>query len=324
MGDAGISADAGCSGPVRIEAPFPGDLYLDGRFTGLRAPAEVPRWSGLRRVGVGSPSGGYFRAEVDAADACRIQLRPEDRSAARSWRARYITLHAAFARLPDTSTCTAALDDVDADRSFQDFERSVHLHFEPDSFHTMAWEIDRQEVRTPFEVRDQGGGFYAVDPADVAALIADVVPGTLDTIVVFFRSAGPGCVIPGDYLGLSVPPSQASHEAGFTSVKLEVEGSLDPVWTYLEANDPGVWIHEFLHTVADQYYPGLGATMPEPSADGSIVHAAEAYHYAAPWMTWYSDLIAGRVVLPDGYGGITPELLLRCTLKDRVNLPGCR
>jgi hypothetical protein len=113
-----------------------------------------------------------------------------------------------------------------------------------------------------------------VEASDLADALGDVAPGDLDLVVVAWRSATSGCVIPGPYLGFGLPPSPGSREAGFVTLKLEVDGPLDPIFTAFEENDPGVFLHEWLHTVAEDFYPSLGAEMPA-GTDGSIVHAAE-------------------------------------------------
>src|SRR4051794_9491735 len=88
--DAG-QADAGCSA-VRIAGPFAGDLYIDGGYTGLTTPVSIERWSGERRIAIGSADAGYFEALVDPVESCEVTLPASARRAAREWQARLVLL----------------------------------------------------------------------------------------------------------------------------------------------------------------------------------------------------------------------------------------
>lgn len=327
MTDATVQADASrasCTAeqPVRIEGEFAGPLYIDDRYTGMNAPVEVPRWTGTRTIAIGSEAEGYLRREFEAGNACTVRLDRDTRVSPREWRARYITLRSVYADLITGGSCSATLDDSDADRAFTSFTSSLHGHFEPASLQTMKWSVERKDLVQPVRLRRYDWGF-GLEPEDVASAIDDLSPGTTDLIVVFFRSAGVDCIIPGPYFAYSFGPVPETYEAGFVVVKMEERGALGPAFDFHEQNDPGVWLHEWLHTVAEWYYPGLGALMPDPAEDGSIVHAAESHGYGAPWMRWYADLISGQVQLGSGFVGIGPEWLLKCTLRERITHPEC-
>ena len=79
-------------------------------------------------------------------------------------------------------------------------------------------------------------------------------------------------------------------------------------------NDPGMFIHEWLHNVAEIFYPNRGIKVPQEN--GQVVHAAGKYAYTYPWMTWYHDLISGQVRDGTTYSGIGPDAFLDCTVRE--------
>ena len=307
---------------VLIDAPFVGDLYLDGEYTGLQTPAEVDRWQGVRSVGVGGGENGYLRADLESGDECSLWVPNSALVAPRIWRARYINLKSVTATLDDGTECAASLDNADADRSYDAFLLGMQQHVEPFSHGTIEWEVERVDVEETLALPNHGWGISPVAPT-VEAYLQDVTPGDLDLVMVFYRSSGPGCVIPAPFFGADFGTSPESREAGFVVVKLQTEDSIDELWNYFEENDPGVWVHEWLHTVTESYYGSIGAPMPL-AGEGGMVHSSEMYGYEAPWMDWYADLMAGRVLVDGEFYGITPEILLECTFRERLTNAACQ
>ncbi|MCK5688821.1 hypothetical protein KAI87_06100, partial [Myxococcota bacterium] len=209
---------------VVIDADFPGDVYLNGRFTGQQTPATVTRWSGIQTVGIGGGVNGYLRDEIDPGTSCTIHLSEDALIEPRIWRARYINLLNVVAQLEDGSECAVRLNSADADRSYESFTKSLENFFGPYSHSTVSWEVERVDITEEVVIPNQGWGYYP-QGADIEPYIQDIAPGELDLILTFYRSKSSEseCVIPGPFFGLATAPTPASREAGFIVVKLETE-----------------------------------------------------------------------------------------------------
>jgi hypothetical protein len=316
-GDAGSSL--ACDGQLEIIAPGNGYIYVDARYTGLEVPGPIEIEIGPHRIGVGLVGGAYLLSDVDlAADTCQVVLDELDQIEPRTWRALWIGVADAQATVDDQLCEThATAEDLDASYGF--FVESLQDQIEAYAFRAIEWEIERRDTTMPVTVSG-GDDWFDIQPNDVFEITFDMVPGEYDAIFVFWKSQGDGCVIPGAYLGLGWSPQPATWWSGFVTIKFETDdipGQID----YFQSSDPGPWTHEWLHTVCEGFYQGLGAELPAPD-DGLVVHAAEEYGYEFPWMTWYEDLIGGRVAGEDQYLGIGPEALNACTVREEAVAPG--
>lgn len=319
--DVETEASVTCDGEITIETPSEGYLYIDGRYSGVTVPGTTSIPLGQHRIGVGVIGGSYYYREIDVReDTCIIVFTTNDILEPRIWRALWIGVPQAQAEV-EGELCETSLNEEELDAAFEFYTSSVEDHFEPYSFHTFQWEIDRRDTTQPVDVTE-GKYWYDIQPNDLGEILDDVEPGDYDTIFVFWKGQGDGCVIPGEYLGLGWNPNADAKFAGFVSVKFETN---DIYWyiDYFVNNDPGVWIHEWLHTVCEAFYYFRNVPLPYVHNQG-VVHTAEEYGYEFPWMTWYEDLIGGRVPSDEGYLGIGPETLSRCTVRqEAVDLGTC-
>jgi hypothetical protein len=56
---------------------------------------------------------------------------------------------------------------------------------------------------------------------------------------------------------------------------------------------PGVWVHDWLHTVSENYFQKKGYVLPTNDAN-LMAHAAQKYGYTFPWMDCYKDFTSCR------------------------------
>lgn len=321
--DAGARSDAGTtdggSGPclaITVAAPGgPGHLYVDGVYAGRSSAEPLPPPAVGARVAVGSEA-GYFEALFEGdPPGCRLELDAPHRVPARPWTALYVELE----RVTD-GNCETAFAPGELDALFAFFETSLRV-LEEDSMGLIEWTVERVSI-PELVALDLTPGYPTIEPVGLDP-VQGLEPGDVDNIFVVFKGMSELCEIPAPYFGLAWGPEPATREAGFTVVQIpdpDVIGLL----SYLSASDPGVFVHEWEHTAVENHFGPLvaatpGVALPSPGDDGSVVHNAEAYGYAAPWMTWYQDLLGGRVADPGSPLGVGPDVMRLCSIVDRAN-----
>jgi len=328
-GDAGAKDDGGtddgdggglaCEGAVEVTAPGDGYVYLGARYTGLTTPGPLALEPGAHRIGVGVVGGAYYAREVElTADTCEVALGEQDRLEPRVWRALWIGIAEAQAMVDD-ALCQTQASAADLDAAYDFFVDSMRDDMEGYAHQAVAWEIVREDTTMPVSVSG-GEDWYDVQPADLYEITYDMTPGQYDAIFAFWKSQGDGCAIPGGYLGLGWSPQPATWWSGFVTVKFETDDIPGQV-TYHQQNDPGLWIHEWLHTICEGFYQGLGGELPAPDQSGLVVHGAEEHGYSFPWMEWYEDLIGARVAEDGAFRGLGPEVLAACTVREVAASP---
>lgn len=307
---------------LSISAPEQGFIYLDGSYTGVKAPGNISVTRGKHVIGVAlQQSFQYLRKEINAGADSAISLSTADAPAPRTWKALWIGLYETT-----DGQCSTHFTGTELDEAYHFFDWSLREHFEKYTYHTIHWEVERKDIAAPVSLTASGSGRYIVDPGTISALLPEIQPGVYDCIFVFWREKDAACNFSSNYFGLAwTNPMKENIKTGYVTVKFDAANSITDRINYYKKNDPGVWIHEWLHTVGENFYQDRGKQLPRKAGDGLAVHAAEMYRYQFPWMDWYQDFIAGRVAnVYDGpqYLGIGPDAFLDCPLRETA-VNGC-
>jgi hypothetical protein len=299
---------------VSLESGAGGYIYLDGKFTGKIAPNKVVVGKGTHIISVADPSGAaYYRKEAVVAKDTAIKMTNADIPAPRTWKALWIGVHEAVN--PNGGSTHFSTEDLNAAYDF--FKWSIAEHFEKYSFGVTHWDVERLDINDPVSLI-QSGSNQVIPFQNITNKISAIVPGAYDCVFVFFRQHEGAVAHIGNYFGLGwCDPLREVEKTGYVIVKFDVGNSIQDKISYYKSTDPGIFLHEWLHTVGESYFPSLGYNLPIPAGDGLRVHAAEIYGYTFPWLGWYKDFMAGKVVSKDGVGycGIGPEALLNNSVR---------
>lgn len=313
---------------ITLETPAnePGYIYVDGRFTGQKAPGKLNLSAGNYSIAVALQNSWiYLRQQVQVKSDTTIVLSLTDRPVPKNWKALWVGLYETKGNSA-SGECSTHFTKTELDAGFDFFQWSLQQHFEKYSYGTMKWQVVRKDITTSVALNKASSNWFTVEPATIAAILPEIKPGEYDCVFVFWREREGGCSFQSNYFGLAwTNPMAETIKTGFVTVKFDAGTDINERINYYKTNDPGVWVHEWLHTVGENFYQNKGIAMPQ-KAGGFAVHAAELYQYNSPWMEWYKDFIAGRV--PNlsgfsGYSGIGPEALLKCTVRETAVDSGC-
>ncbi|MBO9593955.1 MAG: hypothetical protein J7599_13690 [Niabella sp.] len=317
--------EASAAGRVPITISTPGDeagyLYIDGRYTGVMAPGTVQLTAGNHTLGVALKNSEiYLKKAITATAQTAVSFTAADKPALKTWKALWIGLYETRGN-SGTGDCSTHFSTADLDAGYQFFTWSLREHVEKYAYGTMKWEVERRDITVPVTLT-KGSIGYTVEPASVAALVPQIQPGIYDCVFVFWREKEGSCNFQSNYFGLAwTNPMAEPMKTGYVTIKFNPGDDITATINQYKTNDPGVWIHEWLHTVGENYYQHQGLHLPE-KAGGLAVHAAEMYGYSSPWMQWYRDFMSGRVPNASGqpaYLGIGPEGLLGCTVREMAS-----
>lgn len=305
---------------LSVSAPEQGFIYLDGAYTGIKAPGKISASRGKHMIGIAlQPSFQYLRKEINVGADSTISLTAADAPAAKTWKALWIGVNETTGTTPG-GQCSTHFTVKELDEAYSFFEWSIREHMEKYTYHTIHWEVERKDIVVPVTLTESGSGRYTAEPGTISGLLPQIQPGVYDCVFVFWREKEGTCNFSSNYFGLAwTNPMSENIKTGYVTVKFDAANSVTERINYYKTNDPGVWIHEWLHTVGENFYQSRGKQLPRKAGDGLVVHAAEMYNYKFPWMDWYQDFIAGRVVnVYDGpkYLGIGPEAFLNCSLRE--------
>jgi hypothetical protein len=306
---------------VVVTAISQGSIYIDGEYTGQKTPNAFSLTPGEHIVSVGLDKERlYLKKTVNIIDKTPINivLTKKDIQAPSVWKALFVGVPTVFGESA-TGQCSTHFSTQDLDDAFDFFKMNMKDHIEPFSYGTVKWEIERRDLTKPVELsHNEKNGWYTLEAAQGLVELDNVKPGEYDTVFLFWREEEKDCSFKSSYFGLAWldPTSDETRQTGYVTVKFNPEniGVKAKIQQYLD-NDPGVWTHEWLHVVIEQFYPTLNVKVPLPPKDKLILHAAGAYDYKYPWLEWYHDLISGQVPLGQGFSGIGPEALLSCSVR---------
>ncbi len=215
--------------------------------------------------------------------------------------------------------CETSISKEDLDRWYDYFLWSLNI-IEENAYNAISWEVNRIDLFNVISLTDDGTYVY-VSWDTICNTLNDQLDFNLyDNVFVFWPDATDDCNIPSPYFGLAWWPwHDYGYSPGFVNVKSSSldSNTVEETINYLKTSDPGVWVHEWLHTVADKFYPDLGYSLPSTPGNG-VVHSAEEFNYTEPWMIWYKDIIQGKVSSKEGNQklGIGPEALWTRSIRD--------
>jgi len=304
-------------------------IYLNGLYTGMVTPADVNVPAGEHTIGIGlKNSKNYLKKLVTVEDNTSTQtlsLNNDDLQAAKEWKALFIGINSA--KIPN-GNCTSEFTTAELDAGFQFLKWSFEERLEDYSYNTVDWSFDRFDITQTVTLNSDA----VLTPGIIDSYLADknVAVGDYDHIITFYRggdvydeagaSTGQECEL-GAFQGLGwYEYDDLAVNASYVQIRYwdNIIAAID--YSKADEHDPGMFIHEWLHSVAEingkTFFKGQGYSMP--SSDGNVVHAAGAYNYTYPWMTWYQDIISGQVEDNGKYIGITPEAFLACSVREKV------
>jgi hypothetical protein len=305
---------------ILVTAISQGSIYLNGIYTGKKTPNMVSLSNGEHVISVGlEHERQYLKKTVNILNQSKttIHFTEKDKQKPSLWKALFVGVPTAYGESAK-GKCSTNFSQQDLDVAYDFFKLNMKEHIEPFSYNTVEWKIDRRDLTKPVELtHNENNGWYTLEAEQGLAELDNVQPGEYDTVFLFWREEESGCSFKSSYFGLAwlEPTSDEARKTGYVTVKFNPGkmGVAARIQQYL-AEDPGVWTHEWLHVVIENFYPNLQVKTPIPPKDKLILHAAGAYGYKYPWLDWYKDLISGQVPLGQGYSGIGPEALLSCSV----------
>ncbi|MBK3516189.1 PEGA domain-containing protein [Carboxylicivirga marina] len=305
---------------VKISAEEQGHVYLDGQYTGYTTPTELKVSKGEHVISVtAETSKRYMRQEVTINEDTEVQLTMKDVPEPKVWKALWIGVQEVIGNSVD-GQCSSSFSQEELDAGFEFFQWSIDKQFHPFSYNTTKWEVERKDITTPIELHKASNTWFTLEPESITELLPEVKPGNYDAVFVFWRESDGDCSFKSSYFGLAwTDPLNDPIKTGYITIKFDAGDDINKNINWYKENDPGVWVHEWLHTVGENYFQNCGERLPEKGGDGLVLHAAEKYKYTYPWMDWYADFMSGRVKdLGSGntYCGIGPEAFLKYTVRE--------
>jgi hypothetical protein len=305
---------------VDIVSPEPGYIYLDGNYTGYLTPHELNVDEGPHVIGVAlQDSRQYLRKEIDVTEDIKLEFTSADQPESKTWKALWIGVHEVTGLSP-SGHCSSRFSKEELDAGFEFFQWSIKNHFEPFSYNTTQWEVTRKDIDTPIELYKASNTWFTLEPSSITSILPEIEPGAYDAVFVFWREKEGSCSFQSSYFGLAwTDPMNEAIKTGYITIKFDAGSNIQDNIDWYKNNDPGVWVHEWLHTVGENYFQDLGERLPEKGGDGLVLHAAEKYSYTYPWMDWYEDFMSGRVKDLGGgrtYVGIGPEAFLKHLVRE--------
>ncbi|WP_340679883.1 hypothetical protein [Paraglaciecola sp.] len=299
-----------------------------GIYTGKVTPSEIAVSAGEHTIGIGLKDSKYYlKKSIAVKNNTSGQLITliNDLQTAKEWKALFIGINSA--QVPSGS-CTSEYSTAELDKGFEFLKWSFEERLEVYSYNTVDWSFDRFDITQTVTLNDDA----VLTPSIIDGYLADhnIAKGDYDFVVSFYRGGdvlndaglptGQGCKL-GSFQGLGwYEYDDLEVEASYAQIRYwdNIIDAIDYSKEY--EKDPGMFIHEWLHSVAEingkTFFKGQGYSMP--SSKGDVVHAAGAYGYEYPWMTWYQDIISGKVEDNGKYLGITPEAFLACSVREKV------
>lgn len=305
---------------ITITATEKGHVYLNGQYTGYTTPAELKVSKGDHVFAVATDeSRQYLRREVNVTEDTDIEFTPNDAPEPKVWKALWLGVHEVTG-MSAKGRCSSRFTKDELDAGYDFFQWSIDNQFHPMSYNTMKWEVERKDIQTPIELHKASNTWFTLEPESIVELLPEVKAGNYDAVFVFWRESEGDCSFQSSYFGLAwTDPLNDPIKTGYITIKFNAGDDLNENINWYKDNDPGVWVHEWLHTVGETYYQNRGERLPEKGDDGLVLHAAEKYHYTYPWMDWYSDFMSGRVKdlgSANTFCGIGPEALLQKSLRE--------
>jgi len=322
---------------VNISATEVGSaIYLNGVYTGAVTPADLSvNTAGEHTIGIGLiDSKLYLKKNITINQSSELQqfsLNLNDLQAAKNWKALFIGVKSA--KKPK-GNCVSSYTNEELDAGYQFLQWAFEERLEDYSYNTVNWLFDRFDITDEIVTLDKNA---VLQPEIIEPYLAshNIKKGDYDFIVPFYRGgdnigrgvqeSGQDCYL-GAFQGLGwYDYDILTVQASYVQIRYWDNAILAIAASKEDQYDPGMFIHEWLHSVAESkkegntFFETQGYTMPDDGSAGHyVVHAAGAYQYTFPWMTWYQDLISGKVKKGQQYLGITPEAFLACSVREKA------
>lgn len=300
---------------VSITSPSEGYIYVDGIYSGFKTPMDLTLSRGEHVIGVAmDESSTYLRREIVVADEdIIVELGIEDKPEPKIWKALWVGIREA-----SNGKVSTIYSKEELDKAFEYFQWSISEHFEKYAYNTIKWEITRKDILEPVLI-DRSGANHVILPSSMGALLPEIQPSVYDNVFSFFKEKDDDCEFIGGYFALAwLDPFDSDIKTGYVTVKFDSDQAIEDHISWYKANDPGVYCHEWLHTVGEYFFQSKGVKMPKKAPGSNLmVHAADAiYGYTYPWLTWYQDVMQGRVRSDGEYVGIGPENFLKYNIRE--------
>jgi hypothetical protein len=287
-------------------------IYLDGVYTGKVTPSEIVVESGEYMVGIGlKNSRTYLRKKVivdSTTENLNVYLNENDLQQPKVWKALFIGVNKVSANV---GSCVSEYSTTELDLAYDFFNWSFKEKVEDYSYNTTKWEIDRRDIDNETVILSNEN---LITPNIIDNYITDINKGDYDLIVTFFRGGAgsqQNCFV-ANFIGIAwYDVTELNSDASYYTIRYydDIEEAINNA----KQNDPGMFIHEWLHTTAEMFYPNRGKVLPKDN--DQVVHAAEKYGYSHPWMDWYEGIISGQIRDGMSYSGIGPDAFLECTVR---------
>jgi hypothetical protein len=309
-------------------------VYLDGRYTGKVTPVELEVSEGEHTIGVGQYSSEtYLKREIKVEPSkepvMNVDLTEDDVQKAKTWKLLFVGVNSVCGLTNSGVKDTLSYTKEELDIACDYLQYSFQKYLEPYSYNTIKWEFERHDIENDVVLLNPQNLF---DPQRFEKYITEwgLKKGDYDLIVIFYRFEGEDENSDDDDLGTFngmawYEKTALSTRSSYLMIRYykNVQAWID----HMKANDPGMYVHEWLHTVCETFYPSYGTPVPDPNmGGGSVLHAIEAYGYRYPWMTGYRDLMRGQIREKNSdnpknpkhlpYVGMSPEDFLEHTVRE--------
>ena len=311
----------GSSATIDVDTPEAGSaIYINGIYDGQVTPASIQLGEGTHQIGVGlANSEQYLRRTLvigsnEIGSTINLDLDASDLQAPKHWKALFVGVNQV--QSPGGS-CVSSYTTAQLDSAYEYFQWSFTTQAEPFSYNTMDWSFERRDISNEVVTLSSDN---LITPSIFEQHITDIQSGDYDLIVTFFNSGvsndgspNGSCQIQSFIAIAWFDVNELSSQTSYYTVRFH--NNISSAINYSMANDPGLFVHEWLHTTAEMFYPNQGVEVP--SFRGQVVHAAEHFGYTHPWMTWYRDIMRGQVLDRRTYKGIGPEnYLSKCSVRE--------
>jgi PEGA domain-containing protein len=285
-------------------------IYLNGVYTGKVTPSEIAVEVGEHMIGIGlKNSRNYLRKTVtvdSSTESLNVTLNNTNLQQPKIWKALFIGVNKVSVNM---GSCVSEYSTAELDLAYDFFNWSFKKKVENYSYNTIKWKIDRRDIDSDTVILNNEN---LITPAIIDSYITDINKGDYDLIVTFFRGSQQNCFV-ADFIGIAwYNVTELNSDASYYTIRYY--DAIENAIKNAKNNDPGMFIHEWLHTTAEIFYPNRGEIVPKEN--NQVVHAAVKYGYSFPWMTWYEGIISGQIKEGNTYTGIGPDAFLACSVRE--------
>lgn len=258
-------------------------IYIDGVYTGKKTPAEFLVSKGEYTVGVGlNNTKRYLRKKIkvtSSTDVLVVSLDENDFQEPKTWKVLFVGVNKVTTA---GGNCVSEYTTEQLDLAYDFLKWSFEEKVEPYSYNTINWEFERRDITTDIV---QLSSDNLITPNIFESQITDIQKGDYDLVATFFRGVQQDCFI-ADFIGIAwFDVTELFSETSYYTIRYynDLEGAI----TYSKRNNPGMFIHEWLHTIAERFYPDRGWTMP------SFKRASSSCRRALWIFSTVDDLVSG-------------------------------